>query len=209
MAPPRLRVWSDYICPYCYVGLGRARGLESTYGAQVDWRPFDLHPEYPPDGISRESLDRKYGGQRWREGLWAMFDAAGLPWTEDVEIVPNSRKALRLGEHARAQGRFEALHPRLFDAYWARGLDLGDDAVLLGEARAAGLDEDGVREVLATDAHLDEVERQTAAALAHGVTGVPGWIVDDRLRISGAAPPEVFDGALAQLGHAPAEGAQR
>ena len=100
----------------------------NTFGAQIEWRPFDLHPEYPPEGIPRAELERRYGAglaDRRRE----MFEQAGLPHAEPLEKVSNSRGALMLAELARDRGKFDELHPRLFDAYWARGLDIGDEQV--------------------------------------------------------------------------------
>jgi len=169
----------------------------------VQWRPFDLHPEYPPEGIAREELDARYGGERWRAWLYAMFDAADLPATRAIEKVPNSRKALRLGELARDRGLHAPLHPRLFDAYWHRGLDIGDDEVLVAEAASAGLDEAPVCELLAGDRHLDRVLIETERAHSLGVTGVPTWLVDERLLIPGAQPHELFELVLERIGHAP------
>jgi predicted DsbA family dithiol-disulfide isomerase len=187
------------------VGLERATWLERRYGAHIEWLPFDLHPEYPPEGIPRAELDFRYGGGRFRERLWAMFDAAGLPYSRDITLVPNSRKALQIGELARERGRFDALHPRLFDAYWARGLDLGDDQVLLAEGAAAGLSEADIRDLLAGDRYLDLIEARTREALSVGASGVPAWVVDLRLLIPGAVPHEVFERAMRQLGHEPVE----
>jgi predicted DsbA family dithiol-disulfide isomerase len=203
MVPPRITVWSDYICPFCYVAVERAEWLERRFGAQVEWRPFDLHPEYPPEGIARERLDARYGGERWRAQLDAMFDAAGLPSRRAIERVPNSRKALRLAEHARDRGLHAPLHRRLFDAYWHRGLDIGDDRVLVDEATSVGLDEAEVRELLAGDRHLDRVHGETERAVSIGASGVPAWLVDERLLIAGAQPHELFGRVLSRIGHGP------
>jgi predicted DsbA family dithiol-disulfide isomerase len=133
-----------------------------------------------------------------------MFAEAGLPSTDEIARVPNSRKALRLGELARDRDRFEALHPRLFDAYWARALDIGDDDVLVAEAEAVGLDQAEVRELLAGDRYLDVVQRETSRAIELGAGGVPAWVVDDRVLVPGAQPHEVFERVLERLGREPA-----
>lgn len=130
-----------------------------------------------------------------------MFAADGLPVSPDIPKVPNSKKALRLGELARERGLHGALHPRLFDAFWARGLDLGDDDVLLAEAEAAGLDLDEAREVLRTDRYADVVARETEAALEAGANGVPAWVVDERFLVPGAQPEEVFERVFGKLGY--------
>jgi len=130
-----------------------------------------------------------------------MFAADGLPVSRELTKVPNSKKALRLGELARERGRHAELHPRLFDAFWARGLDLGDDDVLVAEAEAAGLDAAEAREVLASERYADVVARETDAALDAGAGGVPAWVVDERLLIPGAQPEEVFERVLEKIGY--------
>lgn len=132
-----------------------------------------------------------------------MFDAAGLPHTEDIDKVPNSRGALMLAELARDRGVFEDLHPRLFDAYWARGRDIGDQRVLVEEGAGAGLDEDSIIDVLGDGRYLPRIEEQTRGAIQLGAQGVPAWVIDARLLVPGAQPYEVFDRALEQVGHTP------
>jgi predicted DsbA family dithiol-disulfide isomerase len=132
-----------------------------------------------------------------------MFEQAGLPHAESLEKVPNSRQALLLGELARDRGAFASLHPRLFDAYWARGRDIGDPEVLLEEGTAVGLEEDEIAEALADARYLPRIEAQTRAALELGAGGVPAWVIDERVLVPGAQPHEVFERVLARLGHTP------
>lgn len=135
-----------------------------------------------------------------------MFAAAGLPYTREIEKVPNSRRALVVAELARAEGVYDELHRRLFDAYWARGYDIGDEKVLAREATAAGM-ADGTEAVAASadPAVLAAIEHSTQRAHELGAGGVPAWVVDDRLLVPGAQPREVFDRVMAQLGHEPVE----
>jgi predicted DsbA family dithiol-disulfide isomerase len=132
-----------------------------------------------------------------------MFEQAGLPHAEPLEKVPNSRRALMLGELAREHGSFAALHPRLFDAYWARGLDIGDDTVLVGEGVAVGLDEAEIADALEDPRYLEVINAQTRTALGLGASGVPAWVIDRRLLVPGAQPHEVFERVLERLGHEP------
>lgn len=180
----------------------RAAWLERQFGAEIEWQPFDLHPEYPPEGIPRAELERRYGTQ-FAQRQAAMFEQAGLPYAERIEKVPNSRRALILGELARDRGALGALHRRLLNAYWAQGLDIGEEAVLVEEGTAVGLDEAEIVEALANPGYLERVLDQTRRAIELGVTGVPGWVIDERLLIPGAQPHEVFGRVLEQLGHSP------
>ena len=170
------------------------------------WRPFDLHPEYPPEGIPFAELERRYGpgvAERHR----AMFDQAGLPYADGLEKISNSRKALILAEMARERGAFDALHPRLFDAYWARGRDIGDERVLLEEGTAAGLDEREIGETLRDERYLDHIGAYTRAAIELGAGGVPAWLIDERFLVPGAQPHHVFEHVLERLGRHPLDGA--
>jgi predicted DsbA family dithiol-disulfide isomerase len=134
-----------------------------------------------------------------------MFEAAGLPHADELEKAPSSRKALVLGEIARDQGRHGELHPRLFEAYWVNGLDIGSDEVLVDLAAEAGLDREETSERLGAwaPALLEAIENETRTVVEMGVTGVPGWLVDQRLLVPGAQPHEVFERVLTRLGHEP------
>jgi predicted DsbA family dithiol-disulfide isomerase len=135
-----------------------------------------------------------------------MFEPLGLPFAGTLEKVPNSRGALMVGELARERALFAELHPRLFDAYWGRGRDLGDPEVLIDEGAAVGLDRSEIVEVLRDGRYRQQVEDSTRQAIEIGAGGVPAWVIDRRVLVPGAQPYEVFDQVLAQLGHAPAEG---
>ena len=138
-----------------------------------------------------------------------MFEEAGLPHAEPLEKVPNSRGALMLGELARDRGAYDELHPRLFDAYWARGRDIGDERVLAEEGAAVGLDEAEIIEAVRDERYLDRIEAETRAAFEVGVSGVPAWVIDQRLLVPGAQPHDVFERVLERLGHLPAGGEGR
>jgi predicted DsbA family dithiol-disulfide isomerase len=147
-------------------------------------------------------MDRRYGGS-WAGRLAALFQREGLPFDENIQRVPRSFDALRVAELARERGKHEELHPRLMDAFWVRGRDLGDHAVLVDECGATGLVEDEVREVLDSDRYAELVGASTAGAMDAGATGVPAFAVENRILIPGAQPEEVFEQVLARLDYAP------
>jgi predicted DsbA family dithiol-disulfide isomerase len=132
-----------------------------------------------------------------------MFDEVDLPFGDAIQKIPNSRRALMLGELARDHGVLDELHPRLFDAYWGRGLDIGDDRVLIGEGAAVGLSPAEITAVLEDERYLPRIEASTRNAIKVGAGGVPAWAIDQRVLVPGAQPHEVFTQVLERLGHSP------
>ena len=161
------------------------------------WLPFDLHPEYPPEGIPRARLHARYG-DRFHDGLKARFESLGLAYNPPPDVVPNSRRALRLTELARDRGLHGPMHDRLMDAYWAEARNIGDPGVLRELAAEVGLD--GVDEVLLDGrTYLDRVLASTEQAQSIGINGIPAFLLDGRLLVLGAQPEEVFEQAFAQI----------
>jgi predicted DsbA family dithiol-disulfide isomerase len=130
-----------------------------------------------------------------------MFEQAGLPYADKLQKVPNSRRSLMLAELARERGAFDAVHQRLFDAYWARGRDIGDERVLIEEGTAAGLDEGEIVDALRDGRYAELIEEQTRVALQLGAGGVPAWVIDQRVLVPGAQPHQVFAQVLERLGY--------
>jgi predicted DsbA family dithiol-disulfide isomerase len=130
-----------------------------------------------------------------------MFKQAGLPYAENLQKVPNSRRSLMLAELARERGVFNSVHQRLFDSYWARGRDIGDERVLIEEGTGAGLDEGEIVDALRDERYLQRIEEQTRAAIELGAGGVPAWVIDQRVLVPGAQPHQVFAQVLERLGH--------
>ena len=161
--------------------------MQERFGAEITWAPFDLHPEYPPEGVPRP----RSAGQ-----MEATFAEYGLVYNPPP-IRANSMAALRLAEHARASGLFDWMHARLFDAYWAEAQNIGDTDVLRQLAAEVVLD--GADEILASDAYRDVVHASTAQAHAAAVNGIPAFVLDQRLLVLGAHPRAVFERAFAQL----------
>jgi predicted DsbA family dithiol-disulfide isomerase len=175
-----------------------AEWMREAHGTVVTWLPFELHPEYPPEGIARDVLRARYG-PGVDEHTRALFERHGLAW-KPSERIPSSLDALRLTELARDRGAHEPLHDRLMDAVWAQGEDVGDHDVLRGHAAAVGLDAAEVDDVLAGDAYRERVRVSTEQAASLGITGIPAFLLESRLLVLGAQPREVFERAFAQLG---------
>jgi predicted DsbA family dithiol-disulfide isomerase len=170
--------------------------MRDQHGAVLTWLPFDLHPEYPPEGIPRAQLHARYGEAGDRH-VRAMFEEAGLRYNPHPEIVPNSGKALRLAELARDHDRHDEFHDRAMDAYWDDARNIGDEDELRTLAADVGLLADDVERVLAGDEYAERVEVSTQQAASLGISGIPAFLVDSRLLVLGAQPPDVFERALA------------
>ena len=167
----------------------------------MTWLPFDLHPEYPPEGIPRAQLHARYG-EAFHERLRRAFAASGLVYNPPPEVVPNTLRALRVTEFARECDLHGQVHDRLMRAYWEDGRNIGDRAELLALVAEAGLDETRAAAVIDGDAYQDRVLSSTRQAQSLGITGIPAFLLDGRLLVLGAQPPAVFEKALKQLeGH--------
>jgi len=177
-----------------------AERARREFDADVLWLPFDLHPDYPQEGIPLEQLHRRYGiGVGERDPLRDRFAAAGLEYNRP-ETVPNTRLGLRLGEFAREGGLHERFHDRLMDAYWSEATNIGDAEELRRLAADVGLDRDEVERVLADpSAYLDVVEGSTMQAQSVGINAIPAFLLDRRLLVLGAQPLDIFRRAFAQL----------
>jgi predicted DsbA family dithiol-disulfide isomerase len=169
--------------------------MRDEHGAVLTWLPFDLHPEYPPEGIPREQLLARYGGAVDRN-VRAMFEQTGLRYNPHLEIVPNSKNALRLTELARDLGLHDAFHNLVMDAYWDEARNIGDDDELRALAAEVGLPEAEVERVLASDEYAERIAVSTQQAASLGINGIPAFLIDSRLLVLGAQPTETFERAL-------------
>jgi predicted DsbA family dithiol-disulfide isomerase len=169
----------------------------------VDWLPFDLHPEYPPEGIPRERLVERYGPEI-HEHTRRAIEAAGLTYNPP-EVIPNSRKALELTELAREAGLHASVHDRLMHAYWSEAADIGDDDVLLALVAEAGLAQADAQAALEERRYADLVTASTREAQLNGIHAIPAFVLGNRLLVLGAQPHELFEQAVAQLGASTAE----
>jgi len=174
----------------------RAEWLRRRFDADIVWLPFDLHPEYPAEGLPREQLLARYG-ERGVGMTATRFAEEGLEYNPNPDVVPNTMNALRLTELARDLGRHEDFHNRLMDAYWRDGVDIGNPDEL--RRLAADLPADDVERVLAGGEYRDRVVASTREAQSVGINGIPAFLLDSRLLVLGAHPEETFERAFAQL----------
>jgi predicted DsbA family dithiol-disulfide isomerase len=170
--------------------------MRDRFGAEISWLSYDLHPEYPPEGIPRAELMARYGIGT-NDPMKARFEQQGLTYNPPADVVPNTRLALQLTELARTRGIGVQMHERLMDAYWSEARNIGDIDELRALAAEVGIDDPDV--AWDDPVYLERVLASTAQAYSIGVTGVPGFVLDKRLLVLGAQPRELFEQAFAQL----------
>ena len=138
----KIVMFSDYICPFCYVGFETIRKLKPEFDFQIEWRGFQIHPDWPAAGIPVEKM-RGPGDAGSRQALWkrisAMAEATGFSMKPPT-VLTNSRAALAATEFARESGRDELLEERIYRAYFNEGENIGDAGVVARLAAEAGLD---------------------------------------------------------------------
>lgn len=196
----QIDIISDVVCPWCYVAkrqLEQALAQRPGLQAQIRWFPYQLHPEAPAEGYPyRETIERKYGRQTI-DALFARIAAAGAAvglelHLERIARGANTLDAHRLIDWARAEGRDDAMVEALFRAYFRDGRDLGDRATLAAIAGEAGLDGAVIAARLAGPEGRAEVLDRIRYSRDQGVTGVPFFVFDGKLSLSGAQGEETF-----------------
>jgi predicted DsbA family dithiol-disulfide isomerase len=207
--PLPIVVYSDVICPWCYVGKRRLQtALDGGQGmpesVHLFWRPFELNPDMPAEGMERQSYRaRKFGKARSAELDRNMVEVgreAGITFAFDqMRRTPNTRLAHRLVWEAERQHRQNAVVDRLFQGYFEEGLDIGAPMVLERLAADSGLEAQGVRSALTETDSLDAVTRLEEQGYRMGIQGVPFFILLQKYQVSGAQPPEFWRDALPRL----------
>ncbi|MFK0334998.1 DsbA family oxidoreductase [Rhizobium sp. NPDC090275] len=210
-------VVSDVVCPWCYLGKARLElaiaEVQDEVGVDVNWRPYRLNPDYPPEGVDQKAaLEKKLGGaERVAEGhkmLTELGREVGINFNfEAIKIGPNTLDAHRLIHWAMIEDRDKAdkVVDGLFKANFEQGLNVGDHAVLLDIAEKSGLDRAVTASLLTSDADKGLVVEEIESAQKMGVNGVPFFIFDQQYAVSGAQTPDVIAGALRDIAKAKAE----
>jgi predicted DsbA family dithiol-disulfide isomerase len=205
----RIDVWSDIVCPWCAIGKRRLEAALALFphrdGVEVIWRAFELDPGAPRvrEGDHATRIAEKYGltkddAEARIRHISELAAKEGLDFKLERSRSGNTFDAHRLLALAAARGLQDAVKERLFRAYLTEGEPIGEPEVLVRLAAEAGLDAEEARSVLATDRYANEVREEEAAARTIGIRGVPFFLFDGALAVSGAQPSEVILRALEQ-----------
>ncbi|MCP9451394.1 MAG: DsbA family oxidoreductase [Nitrospira sp.] len=206
--PVLIEVYSDVICPWCYVGKRRLeRVLQHLAGlvpTTVHWRPFQLNPGMPLDGMDRTAyLEAKFGSREAYRRLEEQVMAAEeeIPFAFDrITVTPNTLLAHRLIWYAGAQGRQDAMVETLFRLYFVEGRDIGRAETLSEAAGQVGLAASEVKEFLGGSEGVDEVCRAEAVGRRLGIRAVPCFVFNGTSMLTGAQPADVLRTAIAAAG---------
>ena len=198
--PIPVTVFSDYICPFCYVGSRRILDLADEFDLDILWANIEIHPDNPPEGRSVEELG--YPPEQWRQMMAAlsrMAEAEGLPIVERT-FTTNSRRALLLAEAAKESGRetFACVHEHLFRAYFGERRNIGDPEVLTALAAECGMDADQVAKAWSEPRFAARLRDHQAAAARLGVSGTPTYVIANRRALVGAVETGELRHALAE-----------
>jgi predicted DsbA family dithiol-disulfide isomerase len=207
--PLTVEIWSDVVCPWCYIGKRRfetaLEAFEHAGEVTVMWRSFELDPEAPKaaEGVYAERLSAKYGmtverAEQLGEEMTERAAEAGLEFHLDRSRSGNTFDAHRLIHLAATYGHQAAAHERLFRAYFTEGELISDPDTLVRVIAETGVDPAEARDVLATDRFAEDVREDELLASRLGIQGVPFFVLDRRYGVSGAQPPEVLVQALQQ-----------
>jgi predicted DsbA family dithiol-disulfide isomerase len=199
----RIDVWSDYVCPFCYLELPVIRRLEERFADRltVVWRAFELRPEPKP------TLDPngEYLNTTWARSVYPMAAQRGMH-LKLPPVQPRSRKALEAALFADAHGRFAQMNEALFRAFFEQGRDIGSVGELGAIAGENGLDPNALREALEHKRYTAQVLDDEQLAHSLGITGVPAMLLrtadapwQEAIPIHGAVPYETLEPAISEL----------
>ncbi len=206
-------VISDVICPWCFIGKRRLEkavaALAGRHEVRVRWHPFELNPQMPKDGMDRRAYRMaKFGSWERSQALDAQVAAAGAQEGivfafDKMRRTPNTLDAHRLIRLAGREGVQDAVVEALFKAYFTEGRDISDRQTLLDVVAEAGLDRDRAAAELDGDESLAAIRAEEEQAHRLGVQGVPFFIVNGEVGLSGAQEPRFFLEAFEQVSNAP------
>ncbi len=202
----KIEIWSDVICPFCYIGKrhfeAALRDFKHADKLQIVWKSFLLAPETPErrEGPALSYADalaeRKGFSPQQVAGMFAqvtqMARAAGLDFYLDKAVAANTIPAHRLIQAAKTKGLGDAMEEILFKAFFTEGKDIGDPAILADLGASAGLDEAAVQTAFSDVRTAQAVAEEVEEARQLGISGVPFFVLDRKYGVSGAQPAEVF-----------------
>ena len=186
----KLEVFTDYVCPWCYLGDARVKKLKKAYKIDIELIHFPLHPDTPVEGrklldlfrSTQDDIDRK------NQNMSTLMKNEGLPFNDRVYTF-NSRLAQEIGVWAEKVDHSTSIHDNFFEAYFVHGLNIGLENVILEIVDKSGLDTDEAKKIIQNRLFSDEIDQHWKKSRNYGVTGVPTYVYNNQ-SIVGAQPLE-------------------
>lgn len=203
----KIEIWSDIVCPFCYIGKRRIENALKNHPhadkIEVEWKSFLLNPDMVSDPTKKnvEYLAEIKGWslEQARQITQQVVDMAaqeGLEYNMDQAVVANPKDAHRVIQYAKTIGLGDAMKERFLKAYFTEGKNIADFDTLTALAVEVGLDADKVKEVLESGEYADKIQYDIYESQQLGVRGVPFFVLDGKYGISGAQHPDVFKDTL-------------
>jgi predicted DsbA family dithiol-disulfide isomerase len=203
----KIEIWSDVMCPFCYIGKRRFEDAlqKSGHGneVEVEWKSFQLNPDMKTDptinidqylaDIKGFSLDH---AKELNAHVTQMAAEAGLTYNFDRSVVANSFNAHRFSHLAKKHGLGDKAEEQLFKAYFTDGKNIDDNATLIELGTAIGLNANEIKQVLESDTYAEEVRHDIAEAQYLGIRGVPFFVMNGKYGVSGAQAVPVFEDTI-------------
>jgi predicted DsbA family dithiol-disulfide isomerase len=196
----KITVFSDYICPFCYVGHHRLMRLQDTYDLKINWCFIEIHPENSPEGEPTTSLD--YPSEQWNllmQGLKKVAAEEGIPIAEHT-FTTNSKDAILLSEYCKTLGRelFYKLHESLFNAFFVDEKNIGDREVLKDIANKCGIDDETINNAWQDKTSKQTILRSFDQARKYEIQSVPSFIFGERV-LTGVVEESTMRSAAEEL----------
>ena len=204
----KLDIMSDPICPWCYIGktqLDRALASHPDHPFTVEWHPFQLNPDMPAEGMDRRAyLEGKFGGKAEAVQVYGNIERQARTLGLSIDFAamkrtPNTINAHRLIHWAGLEQKQQGLVDALFDAYFCKGVDIGESDNLCDIAEKAGLERDVIAHLLDGDTDCQMIRARDAHSRKMGVNAVPTFIVANQHAVPGAQTPEVWTTIIVDL----------
>lgn len=191
----KMTIYSDFVCPFCYVGAGIVEHFKDEFDIRATWVPHELHPDTPAQGRDITELASRFDIDQVTTVLRERGAPYGIEF-RDMERLSNSRLALEAAEFARDHGGYHRMHRALFKAYFTDGRDIGHRDVIRDVAGACGLDTAALDAALDQGRYTERVARGSEAAREAGVTAIPAFVIEGCPPLIGAVAENLFREAL-------------
>ncbi|MEM4658452.1 MAG: DsbA family protein [Candidatus Methanosuratincola sp.] len=166
-------VFYDYICPFCFIGSLRISALSREMGFPLEWKGIEIHPEFPPSGTRRKRTTKS---QTTAQNLMWLAEEEGIEITLPG-FITNSRLALEAAELAKDEGLFEKFHTGIYEAYFQKSLNIGDERIVRDVAVGVGIGEEKLKRALSERTMKARIDENMKEASSSAILGVPTFVI--------------------------------